>query len=137
MASFLDDPVGGGQQTCLRKVRQGRTVASPFRAVGTPETSIDLERQMMVHMPERAVLEAISITEHGRSRPDISNFGRGLSPRSRTPATATCGPPLSTAAALDPRRPHAISVGQYLPINWHLPIGAMLTLKTRVPPLKT
>ena len=37
---------------------------SQASAVGTPETAIDLESQMMAHMPERAVLEAISNTEH-------------------------------------------------------------------------
>ena len=63
-ARFLDNAVGGGQQAYLRRGRHGRPVVSRLRAVGTPETAIDLEIQMMAHMPERAVLEAISNTEH-------------------------------------------------------------------------
>ena len=63
-ARFLDNAVGTGQQAYLQRGRHGRPVVSRLRAVGTPETAIDLERQMMAHMPERAVLEAISNTEH-------------------------------------------------------------------------
>jgi len=63
-ARFLDNAVGTGQQAYLRRGRHGRPVVSRLRAVGTPETAIDLESQMMAHMPERAVLEAISNTEH-------------------------------------------------------------------------
>jgi TnpA family transposase len=63
-AGFLDSAVGGGQQAYLQRGRHGRPVVSRLRAVGTPETAIDLESQMMAHMPERAVLEAISNTEH-------------------------------------------------------------------------
>ena len=63
-ARFLDNAVGTGEQAYLRRGRHGRPVVSRLRAVGTPETAIDLESQMMAHMPERAVLEAISNTEH-------------------------------------------------------------------------
>lgn len=63
-ARFLDNAVGGGQHAYLRRGRHGRPVVSRLRAVGTPETAINLESQMMAHMPERAVLEAISNTEH-------------------------------------------------------------------------
>jgi len=63
-ARFLDNAVGTGQQAYLRRGRHGRPVVSRLHAVGTPETAIDLESQMMAHMPERAVLEAISNTEH-------------------------------------------------------------------------
>ena len=63
-ARFLDNAVGGGQQAYLRRGRHGRPVVSRLRAVGTPESAITLESQMMAHMPERAVLEAISNTEH-------------------------------------------------------------------------
>jgi len=63
-ARFLDNAVGGGQQAYLRRGRHGRPVVSRLRAVGTPESAVDLESQMMAHMPERAVLEAISNTEH-------------------------------------------------------------------------
>jgi TnpA family transposase len=63
-ARFLDNAVGGGQQAYLRRGKHGRPVVSRLRAVGTPETAINLESQMMAHMPERAVLEAISNTEH-------------------------------------------------------------------------
>ncbi|HAL38986.1 MAG TPA: Tn3 family transposase [Polaromonas sp.] len=61
---FLDNAVGSGQQAYLQRGKHGRPVVSRLRAVGTPETAIDLENQMMAHMPERAVLEAISNTEH-------------------------------------------------------------------------
>ena len=64
-ASFLDAAVGSGQQAYLRRGKHGRPVVTRVRAVLTPETAIDLENQMMAHMPERAVLEAISNTEHG------------------------------------------------------------------------
>jgi len=63
-ARFLDNAVGTGEQAYLRRGRHGRPVVSRLRAVGTPETAINLESQMMAHMPERAVLEAISNTEH-------------------------------------------------------------------------
>ena len=63
-ARFLDNAVGGGQQAYLQRGRHGRPVVTRLRAVGTPETAINLESQMMAHMPERAVLEAISNTEH-------------------------------------------------------------------------
>ena len=63
-ARFLDNAVGGGQQAYLRRGRHGRPVVTRLRAVGTPESAINLESQMMAHMPERAVLEAISNTEH-------------------------------------------------------------------------
>ena len=63
-AHFLDTAVGGGQQAYLQRGRHGRPVVTRLRAVVTPETAIDLESQMMAHMPERAVLEAISNTEH-------------------------------------------------------------------------
>jgi TnpA family transposase len=62
-ARFLDIAVGGGQQAYLQRGKHGRPVVSRLRAVGTPESAIDLESQMMAHMPERAVLEAISNTE--------------------------------------------------------------------------
>lgn len=76
-ARFLDNAVGGGQQAYLRRGRHGRPVVSRLRAVGTPETAINLENQMMAHMPERAVLEAISNTEHW------AQWGRHFGPPSR------------------------------------------------------
>ena len=63
-AHFLDTAVGTGQQAYLPRGRHGRPVVSRLRAVGTPATAADLESQIMAHMPERAVLEAISNTEH-------------------------------------------------------------------------
>jgi TnpA family transposase len=63
-ARFLDNAVGGGQQAYLRRGKHGRPVVSRLRAVGTQESATDLESQMMAYMPERAVLEAISNTEH-------------------------------------------------------------------------
>jgi TnpA family transposase len=63
-ARLLDTAVGSGQQAYLQRGRHGRPVVTRLRAVVTPETAIDLESQMMAHMPERAVLEAISNTEH-------------------------------------------------------------------------
>ncbi len=63
-ALFLDAAVGTHDRAYLRRGKHGRPVVSRLRAVGTPETAIDLENQMMAHMPERAVLEAISNTEH-------------------------------------------------------------------------
>ena len=63
-AHFLDTAVGTGHQAYLQRGRHGRPVVSRLRAVGTPATAVDLESQIMAHMPERAVLEAISNTEH-------------------------------------------------------------------------
>lgn len=63
-ASFLDTAVGGGDKGYLQRGKHGRPVVTRLRAVVTPETAIDLESQMMAHMPERAVLEAIANTEH-------------------------------------------------------------------------
>ena len=63
-AHFLNAAVGTGQQAYLQRGKHGRPVVSRLRAVGTPDTAIDLESQMMAQMPERAVLEAISNTEH-------------------------------------------------------------------------
>ena len=63
-AHFLDTAVGTGQQAYLPRGRHGRPVVSRLRAVGKPATAVDLESQIMAHMPERAVLEAISNTEH-------------------------------------------------------------------------
>lgn len=63
-ANFLDAAVGNDPQAYLRRGKHGCPVVTRLRAVVTPETAIDLENQMMAHMPERAVLEAISNTEH-------------------------------------------------------------------------
>lgn len=63
-ARFLDNAVGSGQQAYLRRGRHGRPVVTRLHAVVTPDTAINLENQMMAHMPERAVLEAISNTEN-------------------------------------------------------------------------
>ena len=63
-ARFLDTAVGTGDRAYLRRGKHGRPVISRLRAVVTPETATELENQMMAHMPERAVLEAISNTEH-------------------------------------------------------------------------
>ena len=63
-ARFLDNAVGAGQQAYLQRGRHGRPVVTRLRAVEIPVTAINLENQMMAHMPERAVLEAISNTEH-------------------------------------------------------------------------
>jgi len=76
-AGFLDNAVGSGQQAYLQRGRHGRPVVTRLRAVVTPESAIDLENQMMAHMPERAVLEAISNTENW------AQWGRHFGPPSR------------------------------------------------------
>ena len=63
-ARFLDTAVGIDDRAYLRRGKHGRPIVTRLRAVVTPETAINLENQMMAHMPERAVLEAISNTEH-------------------------------------------------------------------------
>jgi TnpA family transposase len=63
-AGFLDTAVGVGRQAYLQRGRHGRPVVTRLRAVEIPPTAVNLENQMMAHMPERAVLEAISNTEH-------------------------------------------------------------------------
>jgi len=63
-ARFLDTAVGSGDKGYLQRGKHGRPVVTRLPAVVTPETAIDLESQMMAHMPERAVLEAIANTEH-------------------------------------------------------------------------
>ena len=63
-ANFLDAAVGTHDRAYLRRGKHGRPVVTRLRAVVTPETAVDLENQMMAQMPERAVLEAISNTEH-------------------------------------------------------------------------
>jgi len=62
--SFLDVAVDNGHTAYLRRGRRGRPIVTRLRTVEVPETAIDLESQMMAHMPERAVLEAIANTEH-------------------------------------------------------------------------
>lgn len=61
-ASFLNAAVGNGQQAYLRRGKHGRPVVMRLRAVVTPATA--LASRMMAHVLERAVLEAISNTEH-------------------------------------------------------------------------
>jgi len=63
-ANFLDVAVGTDDRAYLRRGKHGRPVVTRLRAVVIPETAVDLENQMMAQMPERAVLEAISNTEH-------------------------------------------------------------------------
>jgi TnpA family transposase len=63
-AGFLDTAVGVGRQAYLQRGRHGRPVVTRLPAVEIPATAINLENQMMAHMPERAVLEAISNTEY-------------------------------------------------------------------------
>jgi TnpA family transposase len=76
-ARFLDRAVGSGDQAYLQRGRHGRPVIARLRAVGTPETAIALEDQLMAHMPERPVLEAIANTEHW------AKWGRHFGPPSR------------------------------------------------------
>jgi TnpA family transposase len=76
-AHFLNSAVGNDQQAYLKRGREGRPVVSRLHALPTPATALDLERQMMAHMPERAVLEAISNTEHW------TQWGRHFGPPSR------------------------------------------------------
>ena len=52
------------QKAYLQRGRHGRPVVSRLCAVGTPKTAIDLEKQTMSHMSERAVLKAITNTQH-------------------------------------------------------------------------
>jgi TnpA family transposase len=76
-AMFLDRAVGRGDQAYLQRGRHGRPVVARLRAVGTPETAFALEDQLMAHMPERPVLEALSNTEHW------AKWGRHFGPPSR------------------------------------------------------
>lgn len=76
-AMFLDVAVGNGDRAYLRRGRHGRPVVARLRALGTPQTAIALEDQLMAQMPERAVLEAIANTEHW------AKWGRHFGPPSR------------------------------------------------------
>jgi TnpA family transposase len=76
-AMFLDRAVGSGDQAYLQRGRHGRPVVARLSAVGTPETAIALEEDLMAQMPERPVLEALSNTEHW------AKWGRHFGPPSR------------------------------------------------------
>jgi hypothetical protein len=63
-AYFLDCALGDGSRGFMRRGRDGRPIVTPPHAVTTPPSAINLEKQMMEHMPERAVLAAIANTEN-------------------------------------------------------------------------
>lgn len=85
-AWFLDNAVGRGQQAYLQRGRHGRPVVTRLRAVETPKSAIDLENQIMAHMPERAVLEAISNTEHWAQWGRHFGLPSRLSPQIKDPS---------------------------------------------------
>ena len=63
-AGFLDRALGDDSMGFMRRAKDGRPIVTPTHAVITPSSAIDLEKQMMEHMPERAVLAAIANTEN-------------------------------------------------------------------------
>ena len=63
-AYFLDRALGDGTRGFMRRGKDGRPIVTPTHAVTTPPSAIDLEKQMMEHMPERAVLAAIANSEN-------------------------------------------------------------------------
>jgi hypothetical protein len=63
-AGFLDRALGNDSMGFMRRAKDGRPIVTPTHAVTTPPSAIDLEKQMMEHMPERAVLVAIANTEN-------------------------------------------------------------------------
>lgn len=63
-AYFLDCALGDGSRGFMRRAKDGRPIVTPTHAVTTPPSAINLEKQMMEHMPERAVLAAIANTEN-------------------------------------------------------------------------
>ena len=133
-AHFLDTAVGTGQQAYLQRGKHGRPVVTRLRAVGTPESAVDLESQMMAHMPERTVLEAISNTEHwaqwGRHFGLPSRLGPQIKDASHRYVLTT----FAYGCGLGPTEAARHLGEPYLPINWHLPIVAMWTLRTCGPP---
>jgi hypothetical protein len=133
-ARFLDTAVGTDDRAYLRRGKHGRPIVTRLRAVVTPETAINLENQMMAHMPERAVLEAISNTEHwaqwGRHFGLPSRLGPQIKDASHRYVLTT----FAYGCGLGPTEAARHLGEQYLPINWHLPIVAMWTLRTCGPP---
>ena len=83
---FLDAAVGGGEQAYLQRGRHGRPVVTRLRALQTPTSAIDLEHQMMAHMPERAVLEAIANTQHWAQWGRHFGLPSRLSPQIKDPS---------------------------------------------------
>ncbi len=63
-AYFLDRALGDDGMGFMRRARDGRPIVTPTHAVTTPPSAIDLEKQMMEQMPERAVLAALANTEN-------------------------------------------------------------------------
>ncbi len=63
-AGFLDRALGNDSMGFMRRAKDGRPVVTPTHAVTIPSSAINLEKQMMAHMPERAVLAAIANTEN-------------------------------------------------------------------------
>ena len=59
-AGCLDRALGDDSMGFMRRAKDGRPIVTPTYAAATPPSAIDLEKQMMEHMPERAVLAAIA-----------------------------------------------------------------------------
>lgn len=63
-AGFLERAVGDEREGYLRRGKDGKPIVTPTRAVPIPSSAIDLEKQLMLRIPERPVLAAITNTEH-------------------------------------------------------------------------
>jgi hypothetical protein len=63
-AAFLDRALGQDSMGFMRLAKDGRPIVTPTHAVITPASAVDLEKQVMAHMPERSVLAAIANTEN-------------------------------------------------------------------------
>lgn len=63
-AGFLDRAVGDDTMGFMRRAKDGRPIVTPTQAVIAPASAMDLEKQMLEHMPERSVLAAIANTEN-------------------------------------------------------------------------
>jgi TnpA family transposase len=63
-AGFLDRALDQDSMGFMRLAKDGRPIVTPTHAVTTPASAMDLEKQMMAHMPERSVLAAIANTEN-------------------------------------------------------------------------
>jgi TnpA family transposase len=63
-AGFLDRALDQDSMGFMRLAKDGRPIVTPTHAVTTPESAMDLEKQMMAHMPERSVLAAIANSEN-------------------------------------------------------------------------
>jgi hypothetical protein len=89
-AGFLDRALGQDSMGFMRLAKDGRPIVAPTHAVITPASAVDLEKQMMAHMPERSVLAAIANTENWTQWSRHFGLPSRLGPQIKDAPIATC-----------------------------------------------